>query len=46
MTTNFKEMVNFMEFTPDNRLVYAATNLNRDKVVLALMDHGRVRNWK
>lgn len=38
LTTNFKEMVNFMEFTPDNRLVYAATNLNRDKVVLALMD--------
>ena len=38
ITTNFKEMVNFMEFTPDNKLVYAATNLGRDKVVLALMD--------
>lgn len=38
LTTNFKEMVNFMEFTPDNRLVYAATNLGRDKVALVLMD--------
>lgn len=38
LTTNFKETVSFMEFTPDNKLVYAATNLGRDKVVLALMD--------
>lgn len=38
LTTNFKEMVNFMEFTPDNRMVYAATNLGRDKVALVLMD--------
>lgn len=38
LTTNFKEMVSFMEFTPDNRLVYAATNLGRDKVALVLMD--------
>ncbi len=38
LTTNFKDMVNFMEFTPDNRLVYAATNLGRDKVALVLMD--------
>lgn len=38
LTTNFREMVNFMEFTPDNRLVYAATNLGRDKVALVLMD--------
>ena len=38
LTTNFKEMVSFMEFTPDNRQVYAATNLGRDKVALVLMD--------
>ena len=38
LTTNFKEMVNFMEFTPDNCMVYAATNLGRDKVALVLMD--------
>ncbi len=38
LTTNFKEMVNFMEFTPDNKLVYAATNLGRDKVALVLMN--------
>ena len=38
LTTNFREMVNFMEFTPDNKRVYAATNLGRDKVALVLMD--------
>ena len=38
LTTNFKEMVNFMDFTPDNKMVYAATNLGRDKVALVLMD--------
>ena len=38
LTTNFKESVDFMEFTPDNRLVYAATNLRRDKVALVLMN--------
>lgn len=38
LTTNFKESVNFIEFTADNRLVYAATNLGRDKVALVLMD--------
>lgn len=38
LTTNFKESVDFMEFTPDNRLVYAATNLGRDKVTLVLMN--------
>lgn len=43
LTTNFKEMVNFMEFTPDNRLVYAATNLGRDKVALVLMDPSTCR---
>ena len=38
LTTNFKESVDFMEFTPDNRLVYAATNLGRDRVALVLMN--------
>lgn len=38
LTTNFKETVGFMEFTPDDKLVYAATNLGRDKVALVLMD--------
>ena len=38
LTTNFKEEVSFLEFTPDNRHVYAATNLGRDKVSLVLMN--------
>lgn len=38
LTTNFKETVGFLEFTPDNKLVYAATNLGRDKEALVLMD--------
>lgn len=38
LTTNFKEMVNFLEFTPDNREVYAATNLHRDKVALVRLN--------
>ncbi|MGN1354532.1 MAG: S9 family peptidase [Alloprevotella sp.] len=38
LTTNFRESVSLMEFTPDDRLVYAATNLHRDKVALVLMD--------
>lgn len=38
LTTNFKDMVSFMDFTPDNRYVYAASNLGRDKVALVLMD--------
>lgn len=38
LTTNFKESVSFLEFTPDDKLVYAATNLGRDKVALVLMD--------
>ena len=38
LTTNFKESVEFMIFTPDNKYVYAATNLGRDKSVLVLMD--------
>ena len=38
LTTNFKEGVSFATFTPDNRMVYAITNLGRDKVALVLMD--------
>lgn len=38
LTTNFKETVSFMEFTPDNKEVYAATNLGRDKTVLVRMN--------
>lgn len=38
LTTNFKDVVSFMEFTPDNREVYAATNLGRDKMVLVRMN--------
>ncbi|MBR1732970.1 MAG: S9 family peptidase, partial [Alloprevotella sp.] len=38
LTTNFRESVDFLEFTPDNRLVWAATNLERDKSALVLMN--------
>ena len=38
LTTNFKETVGFMEFSPDNKEVYAATNLGRDKTVLVRMN--------
>lgn len=38
LTTNFRDTVGFMEFTPDNREVFAATNLGRDKTVLVRMD--------
>lgn len=38
LTTNFKESVNYCIFTPDNRDVYAITNLGRDKSALVVMD--------
>ncbi len=38
LTTNFKEGASFMEFTPDNKYVYAGTNIGRDRSVLVLMD--------
>lgn len=38
LTTNFKEEVAFLDFTADNSMVYAATNLGRDKIALVLMD--------
>lgn len=38
LTTNFRDVVSFLEFTPDDREVYACTNLGRDKMVLVRMD--------
>ena len=38
LTTNFKETVSFATFTPDNKMVYALTNIGRDKTALVLMD--------
>lgn len=38
LTTNFKETVSFTVFTPDNKMVYALTNIGRDKTALVLMD--------
>jgi dipeptidyl aminopeptidase/acylaminoacyl peptidase len=38
LTTDFRETVSFVEFTPDDRFVYAFSNRNRDKVALVLMD--------
>lgn len=38
LTTNFRDVVSFMEFTPDNKEVYAAINLHRDKTILVRMN--------
>lgn len=38
LTTDFKEVVSFMEFTPDNREVYSATNIGRDRTALVRMN--------
>lgn len=38
LTTNFRDVVSFMEFTPDNKEMYAATNLHRDKTILVRMN--------
>lgn len=38
LTTNFRDSVCFIGFTPDNREVYAITNLNRDKNALVRMN--------
>ena len=43
LTTNFKESASFATFTPDNKLVYAVTNLGRDKSALVLMDPATCR---
>ncbi|HZK03489.1 MAG TPA: S9 family peptidase [Bacteroidaceae bacterium] len=38
ITTNFKEEINLVAFTPDNLYVYAITNLGRDKSQLVIMN--------
>ena len=38
LKTNFREELSFAEFTPDNKLVYALTNIGRDKTALVLMN--------
>lgn len=38
LTTNFKEEVNICFFTPDNRNVWAVSNLGRDRSALVLLD--------
>lgn len=38
LTTNFKQSVGFECFTPDNKNVYAQTNIGRDKTALVVMD--------
>ncbi|MDR0895009.1 MAG: S9 family peptidase [Prevotellaceae bacterium] len=38
MTTSYKESCNYSAFTADNKLVYAVTNIGRDKEELVLMD--------
>lgn len=38
ITTNFKDNLAFVMFTPDNKDVYAVTNIGRDKSALVIMD--------
>lgn len=38
LTTNFKEEINVCFFTPDNRNVWAVSNLGRDRSALVLLD--------
>lgn len=38
ITTNFKDSLSFVMFTPDNHDVYAVTNIGRDKSALVIMD--------
>ena len=38
LTTNFKETVSFVEFTPDNREVYAVSNIGSDLTRLVRMN--------
>ncbi len=37
LKTNFREEVSFAGFTPDNKQIYALTNIGRDKTALVLM---------
>lgn len=38
LTTSFKEQLDFQTFTPDNKQVYAVSNLGRDKAALVIVD--------
>ncbi|MGN0032553.1 MAG: S9 family peptidase [Candidatus Limimorpha sp.] len=38
ITTNYKDEINIVGFTPDNQYVYAFSNINRDKSALVLMN--------
>lgn len=38
LTTNYKDEVSFKSFDPENKYVYATTNIGRDKAALVLMD--------
>lgn len=38
LTTSFKDEISFETFTPDNKLVYATSNLGRDKAALVIID--------
>ena len=38
LTSTFKELVNPMYFTFDNKMVYASSNLNRDKSAIVIFD--------
>lgn len=38
LTTNYKDEVSFKAFDPENKYVYATSNIGRDKAALVLMD--------
>ncbi|MCD8072175.1 MAG: S9 family peptidase [Alistipes sp.] len=38
LTTSFKESLTFYRFTPDNKYVYAISNIGRDKDALVIVD--------
>jgi len=38
LTTSFKDEVSFYVFTPDNKMVYATSNIGRDKAALVVAD--------
>lgn len=43
LTTDFRDSVSFLEFTPDNRQVYAVSNIGRDRSALVRMDPATCR---
>lgn len=40
ITTNFKESIGYLRFTPDNKQVYGISNIGRDKTALVLLEPG------